>query len=394
MPTYLPYQPEQAELLPAHVIDVLGRNHLCFLIHRLVEDSDLSEFDQAYGDEGGQRPYAPQMMVKVWLYGFAVKVRTTRKLEQRLREDLGFRFLGGGCEPDHKTLSEFLRRHRGAIDGLFTQILLAMREAGMAQIGRVAIDSTRVKANASPDKIERQVRQQVRHWREGMEEETPDQEPGTQVDPGQGEVVQQRLRQRRAHAGDTVKRSTTDPEARFLKERGRFVLGYTGDIAVSADHFIVGQRVSQTAHDYASLVPMVEDVEQRCRQRPSQVLADSGFCTIANIQVLEQRDIDVYVPDTTLAHEINTGRPALSKVGRMALSSPDLHRMRKKLRSPAGRELYQHRKSMVEPVFGILKEQRGMRQFYRRGLAGVSIEWALAALAYNITRMYTRSQTG
>src|SRR6266853_2160437 len=106
MPNFLPYHPEQAELLPAHVRDVLGADHLCFLLHDVVESWDLQEFVDAYSDAGGQSPYHPRLMVKVWLYAFALNVRTTRKLEQRVREDLGFRFLAGGAAPDHKTLSE------------------------------------------------------------------------------------------------------------------------------------------------------------------------------------------------------------------------------------------------------------------------------------------------
>src|ERR1700692_664785 len=156
MPNFLPYHPEQAELLPAHVRDVLGADHLCFLLHEVVESWDLGEFVSAYSAAGGQSPYDPRLMVKVWLYAFALNVRTTRKLEQRVREDLGFRFLAGGAAPDHKTLSEFHRRHRAAIAESFTQVLVLLRRAGPARVGTVAIDSTRVKASASRDRVPRQ----------------------------------------------------------------------------------------------------------------------------------------------------------------------------------------------------------------------------------------------
>lgn len=141
MPNFQSYHPEQAELLPAHVRDVLGADHLCFLLHEVVEGWDLSEFEAAYSDAGGQSPYDPRLMLKVWLYAFALNVRTTRKLEQRVREDLGFRFLAGGAAPDHKTLSEFHRRHALAIRRLFTQVLRLLRKSGLAQVGTVAIDS-------------------------------------------------------------------------------------------------------------------------------------------------------------------------------------------------------------------------------------------------------------
>src|SRR5271155_88091 len=135
MPTYQPYSPEQAELLPAHVKDVLGADHLCFVVHEVVEACDLRVFKKQEEDAGGQRPYDPRMLLKIWLYGFSVNVRTTRKLEQRIREDLGFRYLAGGAEPDHKTLSEFHRRHREAITAMFTEVLLFLRRAGVGRVG-------------------------------------------------------------------------------------------------------------------------------------------------------------------------------------------------------------------------------------------------------------------
>ena len=253
MPSYQRYSPDQAELLPAHVKDVLGADHLCFLVHEVVESCDLSGFEKEEEDEGGQRPYDPRLMLKVWLYGFGVNVRTTRKLEQRIREDLGFRYLAGGAAPDHKTLSEFQRRHHAAIAELFTQVLLLLRRAGLARLGTVAIDSTRVKASASRDRVlredwlEQELRKKVQRWQKELDDD-PDREPGMRVGQEQVERVRQQL-QRLRQSGES-KLSTTDPEARFLRERGgRFVLGYTAEVAVSEDHFIVAQQVTQNKSD-------------------------------------------------------------------------------------------------------------------------------------------------
>src|ERR1035438_8056049 len=135
MPSYKPYHPEQAALLPAHVQDVLGANHLCFLVHDMVEQLDVSGFEASYGEAGGGRPYPSPLMIKVWLYAFALRVKSTRKLEQRVREDLGFRFLAGGSAPGHKTLSEFLRLHGKAVVQLFTQGLQLLRQGGGARLG-------------------------------------------------------------------------------------------------------------------------------------------------------------------------------------------------------------------------------------------------------------------
>jgi transposase len=390
MPTYQPYSPDQAELLPAHVKDVLGADHLCFVVHEVVEACDLSEFESSEPDAGGQRPYDPRMMLKIWLYGFSLNVRTTRKLEQRIREDLGFRYLAGGAEPDHKTLSEFQRRHRQKITAMFTEVLFFLRRAGMARVGTVAIDSTRVKASASPDRllrrdqIERELRKKVERWQQELEDD-PDRDPGTRV--GQAQIAQLRKQLKDLREKGEEKLSQTDPEARFLRERGRYVMGYTGELAVSEDHFIVAQRVTQNRNDNESLLPMVEQVEHQCGQRPERVLADSGFFSNRNLQQMHERGIEAYVPDSNLARELNSGEKARG-VGRMMVSDPYLKRMRRRLRSARGRAWYNKRKALVEPVLGTLKQQRGMRQFERRGLLAVAAEWALAAMAYNLVRYH------
>jgi transposase len=386
MPNYFPYQPEQAELLPRHVRDELPAGHLCFLIHELIEQQDMSQFDEAYSEEG-QKAYPPRLMLKVWLYGFAVNVRSTRKLERRIQEDLGFRFLAGGARPDHKTLSEFLRRHGAAIEELFTQVLGAVRQAGMARLGRVAIDSTRIKANASPERLVKVDRKQVRRWRREMTSEDPDQEPGLEVSREQAERVRQELQ--RAGEGGVSKQSQTDPEARFLRERGgRFRLGYNGEVAVSEDHFIVAVRVTQNATDNASLVPMVSEVERQCRSKPERVLADAGYYSAQNLDEMKRQGIDAYVPDSYLARELNSGEVARGYGRNPRVVHGETRSMRQKLRRPEERKMYEKRKSMVEPVIGTLKEQRGMRQFLRRGLAAVTLELTLAAISYNLTHFH------
>jgi transposase len=390
MPSYQRYSPDQAELLPAHVKDVLGADHLCFVVHEVVEACDLSEFDSEQDDAGGQRAYDPRMMLKIWLYGFCVNVRTTRKLEQRIREDLGFRYLAGGATPDHKTLSEFHRRHRETIVAMFTEVLMFLRRAGMVRLGTVAIDSTRVKGSASPDrllrqeKIEKELRKKVERWQRELDED-PDREPGMCVGSEQIGKLREQLRRLKESGEKTL--STTDPDARFVRERGRFVLGYTAEIAVSEDHFIVAQRVTQNKNDNEALVPMMDEVERGARQRPERVLADCGFFSNRNLREMHQRGIEAYVPDPNLARELNRGEKA-GGVGRMKVSDPHLKRARRRLRSVGGRAWYKKRKALVEPVFGTLKQQRGMRQFERRGKAAVAAEWALASIAYNLTRYH------
>src|SRR6202045_714988 len=153
MPSFYPYSPEQAYLLPPSVREVLSEKHLCFFVSRAVEQLDLSTFERAYGDEG-HPAYHPALMLKVWLYAYALGVTSSRRLEQRVREDLAFRYLAGGAAPDHWTLNAFRRRHAKGLNDLFTQVVEVARKSKMGKLGHVAIDSTRIAANASRDRVD------------------------------------------------------------------------------------------------------------------------------------------------------------------------------------------------------------------------------------------------
>lgn len=391
------YRPEQAALLPLHVRDVLSEKHLVFLISAMVEKQDLRAWEAAYSEEG-QRPYHPALLLKVLLYGFALGVRSSRKIEQRIREDLGFRYLAGGAEPDHKTLCEFLRRHGRRVNDLFTAVLEQLQTAGLGKLGVVALDSTRVKANASRDRVLTEAglraerarkRRQVRRWQRELLTMNADENPGGVV--AELERVQQRLAEipgelQKLRKSGLKRMSRTDADSRFLHSRDGFVLGYTAEAAVSEEGLIVAARVTQAPQDHASLVPLVDQTERRCGQRPERVLADAGFYSNENVEAMEERGVELYVPDSVLAREMKNGKAV---AGAPRICHPGLKRMRQRLRTPAGRKLYERRKGLIEPVFGTLKEHRGMRRFYRRGLPGVNAEFLLMALAFNLTRLHT-----
>jgi len=394
MSRYLPYSPDQGYLVPPRVDEVLEADHLCFFVHRVVERLDLSRFEEAYSAEGGML-YHPSLMLKVWLYGYALGVTSSRRLEQRIREDLAFRYLAGTARPDYWALNAFRRRHGRAINDCFTQVVELARALGMRQLGTVAIDATRIKASASPDKvvkIERaeraRTRQKVRRWQQACDTDDPNENAGSRVGAAIEAVEQTEL------AGElkplprpqrVLRRSLTDEDARFLRApHGRYVLGYTGEIAVSEDHLIVAQRVTQQATDNASLVPMAELVKTTCGSPPQRVVADSGYYSNHNLEQIEILGIEAYVPDSNLARELNLGHPADD----LRCRDPHQRRMRRKMRAETGRHLYRKRKAMVEPVFGVLKQQRNLREFRLRSLDKVAIEFALAATAYNLTRIH------
>jgi transposase len=399
MAKFLDYNPDQVYLLPPSVRDVLGPGHLCFFIRRVVTKLNLDAFRNEYGEEGGPA-YAPEMLVSVWLYAYALSVTSSRRLEQRIREDLAFRYLAAGAAPDHWTLNEFRRRHGKGLNDLFTQVVELARKAKMGKLGHVAIDSTRIAANASRYRIDTEqvlrdararIRRDIRRWQRQCDTEDPNEGAGVAV----GDEVMARLEKQlaeiparldRLHKAGLKKISRTDPDSRFLRERGGFTLGYTATLAVSEDHMILAQRVTQDTNDNEALLPMLEAVRRQCRGTPRRVSADSGFFSVDTLKALEQEGIDAYVPDSNLARWLNRGGRL-----RQGASDPAHRRMRRKLRDPAGRLIYQRRKAIVEPVIGVLKEQRGMRRFARRGLRQAAVELALAATAYNLTRLWRTS---
>jgi transposase len=392
------YDPGQAWLLPPSVEDVLGANHLCFFVHGIVERLDLKTIEDSYGEEG-QPGYDPRLLLKLWIYAYCLGVTSSRRLEQRTREDLGFRFLAGGAMPDFWTLNAFRRRHGRALNDVITQVVEWARGQGWARLGHVAVDSTRIAANASKQRIATEeklraeraaIRKQIRQWQKQCNVESAQEAGGTQMET---DAWQRRLEQipaqlKKLRKQGLKKMSETDPDSRFLRTRSGFELGYTADVAVSEDHIIVAQRVTHNPTDNQSLEEMVEQVEQRCGETPRRVSADSGFYKTEQIEAVMARGADVYVPDSNMAQELNGG-PSANQTGGCIRNPGELVRlMRDKLRSPEGRAIYQKRAALVEPVFGTIKEQRQGRKFRLRGLANVSIEFCLMTLAYNLTRLH------
>jgi hypothetical protein len=341
--------------------------------------------------------YAPELMLGVWLYAYATGMTSARRLSQRLGEDLALRFLAGGARVDNWALSAFRRRHARALNNAFTQILEMARSLGLGKLGRVAIDSTRIKANASPDGMDTEqtlrnmrakLRRNIRRWQQACDKD--DTEPGglrVAIEDAERKLAELPQRLERLRKSGQAKLSRTDADARFLRRRRGFELGYTGEIAMSEDHLIVAQRVTQESTDNESLSPMVEQIKLECGSPPEEVLADSGYFSIKNLEWLEQQEINACLPDSNMARSLNLGKRCKGRARAAAH-----RRMRQKLRSSSGRQAYAQRKTLVEPGFGVLKEQRGMRQFRTRGKEKVANEFTLANIAYNLTRMYSVEQ--
>jgi transposase len=420
---YRAYEPDQLFLMPPSLREWLTEDHLAYFVSDLVDDLDISEIEAVYEDEErGQPPYHPRMMTKVLIYAYCNGVFASRRIEKRLIEDVAFRVLAAGNTPDFRTLSDFRKIHRQAVEGLFAQVLFLARKARALKLGRVAIDGSKVKANASKHKAmsygrmkerEQELREEVRRLlsEADRQDEAEDRRFGRDRT---GEELPEELRRResrlerirqakralekeaRKEAQEAGKKQSppedkkqynfTDPQSRIMKGSDGFLQGYNCQIAVEENfQLIVGQAVTQEANDKEQLKPMVEAIEEQAGQKPGEVLADSGYCSEDNFKYLARRHIDGYVATERQKH----GEKRLPcKRGPLPKGASAVARMKRKLQTQVGRRIYAMRKAIVEPVFGQIKQVRGFRQFLFRGLEKVQREWALVCLTHNILKLH------
>ena len=427
--SYRPYLPDQEFLLPPSLRDWLPENHLAYFVSDVVDNLDLSAMDAVYGEEQrGQPPYDPRLLTKLLVYGYCVGVFSSRKIEQRLAEDIAFRVLAAGNAPNFRTISDFRKIHLQTLQGLFEQVLKIALEAGAMKLGRVALDGTKVKANASKHKAmsygrmrdkEQQIRAEVkellaqaeaadrnedqRYGKDRSGEELPAElqrrETRLKKIRQAKRALEQRAQEQAAAEGkpaeeaqpaDKDQYNFTDPESRIMRGADGFVQGYNAQAAVEPGlQLIVGQSVTAAANDKEQLIPMTEVMEQQSGQRPEAVLADSGYCSEENLEKLEaaepERKIEAYIATGKNKH--GEHRRACPR-GRLPKNVNRVQRMKRKLQTKAGRAVYAARKAIVEPVFGQIKQGRGFRQFLLRGIEKVRGEWALVCLTHNILKLY------
>lgn len=420
---YRLYEPDQLFLMPPSLREWLAEDHLAYFVSDLVDDLNLSEIEAVYEDEErGQPPYHPRMMVKVLIYAYCTGVFASRRIQKRLLEDVAFRVLAAGNTPDFRTLSDFRKIHRKAVEGLFEQVLRLALKAGAIKLGRVAIDGSKVKANASKHKAmsygrmkekERELREEVRRLL--SEADRQDQAEDTRYGRDRtGEELPEELRRRESRlerirqarraleeearrqaqeAGkepakpeDKKQYNFTDPQSRIMKGSDGFVQGYNCQIAVEENfQLIVGQALTQKANDKGQLEPMVEAIKEQAGQKPREVLADSGYCSEDNFKYLARRHIDGYVATGRQKHG---SKGPTCKRGPLPKGANAVERMKRKLQTQVGRRIYAMRKAIVEPVFGQIKQARGFRQFLLRGVEKVQMEWALVCLTHNVLKLH------
>ena len=432
--TYRPYCPDQMFLLPPSLRDWLPENHLVYFVSDVVDQLDLSKIESVYEKEDrGQPPYHPRMMTKVLVYAYCVGVFSSRKIQKRLVEDVAFRVLAAGNQPDYRTISDFRKLHLDALQDLFEQVLKLALTAGAIKLGRVALDGSKIKANASKHKAmtykrmkdeERNLRAEVRqllkqakaaddeedahYGKENSGDELPEElnrrETRLQKIREAKRALEQRAREEAQQADkdndserkaaaeekatpeDKAQYNFTDPESRIMKGSDGFVQAYNAQVVVEEGcQLIVAQAVTQEANDKKQVLPMVEAIETQAEQTPEQLLADSGYCSDENLKKLEAAPIDVYIATGRGKHGEKRGP---CKRGPLPKGATRVDKMTRKLQKKAGAAVYAARKAIVEPVFGQIKQARGFRQFLLRGINKVRGEWALVCATHNILKMY------
>jgi len=430
--TFRPCAPDQSLLFPPSPRDWLPEGHLAFFIADTVAALDLQAFYAPYeGDGRRNQPFEPQMMVTVLLYAYATGTFSSRRIARKIEEDVAYRVLAAGNFPAHRTIAEFRQQYLAAFEALFVQVVQIAREAGVVQLGAVAVDGSKVKANASKHKAmsygrmrdeERRLREQIAALTTQAEatDAAEDAEHGPDVrgDELPAELqrresrlaaiaaVKARLEARQA-AEDRQKGRTpddgrkgrgtkpfardfgvppddaqdnfTDPESRIMKASHGFDQCYNGQLAVDeTTQLIVATGLTNCAADNGELLPLITRAQATLGGAPPEVLADAGYRGEATFQTLEARGITAYI---SLGHEV---RPTQSPNPAHVAS----HRMADRLKSAVGRARYRRRKAIVEPVIGWIKEVLGFRRFSLRGVAKARGEWNVVCLAVNLKRLH------
>jgi transposase len=396
---FKPYEQRQGQLLPSFVDDALDPSDPVFFVDDVVEGLDLRAFEERYAALG-ERAYPPRLLLKLWLFGAIAGVYSGREIARRLHWDLRFRYLAGGLRPDFRTINRFRVRHAADFAVVLCETVRIARKAGLAKLGRVAIDGTKIRANTSRHKAMsrgrmddaeaqlddeiRQILAQIAETNDGEDDEHGDGDGGGGL-PDElclRERRRERIRQAReqleSEKGEALKdphqKSFADLEANMMKTgEGALTYCYNAQAATSEDGIVVASEISTGPNDAPLLVSMVEAVKQNTAKRPGTVLADTGYLSEANLAALRRRRQRCLV---AVGREAK--KPSKWPKGRLT------QRMHRMLRLPWARDLYGHRKTQGERPFAEIKQRMKFRRFSLRGKAKVRGEWDLVCAALNL----------
>ena len=425
------WNPKQKWLLPPSLEEFIPEGHAAHFVRDLVvEELDLTEIFETYVEERGFPPFHPSMMVALLLYAYTQGIYSSRRIARGCVERMDFGAVTGFQKPDFRTINLFRKRHLPALGGLFQQVLRLCRKAGLVALGHVALDGTKIKANASKhkamsydrmEKTESEFAELVKEWLD--QAEIADLAEDARFRNKQGDELPEwvsnkaerlrKIREAKAaleqEAAEKAKaerkgkdedddeeppeppkpdpkaqRNFTDPESRIMPMRsGGFEQCYNAQAGVDAQaQVIVACGVVATSTDTAQLLPMVDQVRANLGRKPACCSADAGYCSEENLRGLAVRKIRGYVATGRQKHGAKAAvNPGRGKPGTLIAA------MRERLARGGWRSPYRLRKQVVEPVFGQIKQGRGFRQFLLRGLAKVQEEWRLICTAHNLLKL-------
>jgi len=442
---FQPINRDTPYLLPPSLQDWLPEKHLARFVIDIVDQLDLSKLVTRYGG-GGKQPYHPAVLLALLFYGYATGIFSSRKLEQATHDSVAFRFITGDTHPDHDTIAIFRKRFLPELEGLFVQILVVARVMGIFKLGKVSLDGTKIKANASKhkamswdyaNKLEEQLLREVQELLKRAERADSEDEPEIDIPDELArredrlaaikkakEEIERRaqerfeveqaeyeakLKQRRDKEARTGKKARgrepkppepgprdkdqinfTDGESRIMPSSEGFVQGYNAQAAVDIEsHLIVENHITQQSNDKLEIEPTLESLKETEAHlgKVEALLADAGYFSADNVAHCEDAQITPYISDHRERHHLPWDE-------RFRTPSPcpedadAVTAMAYRLRTAEGKAIYARRKSTVETVFGIVKEVMGFRRFHLRGLDAAQGEWNLVCMAWNLKRMY------
>ncbi len=451
MSRFIPVDRQTDYLLPPSVDEWLPDDHLARFVVEVVEQLDLSALTRRYAGRG-HKAHHPAVLLGLMVYGYATGVYSSRKIERATYDSVAFRYLAANTHPDHDTLATFRRRFLPELEQLFVQVLLLAREMKLLKLGTIALDGTKLKANASKHKalsyghakkLEAQFKAEVKALTQRAEAADQDDASDGMDIPAEIARREQRLaaiaeakatiearakerddveqaayqekmtrRETQRNAGkkprgrdpkpptggprDTDQVNLTDPQSRIMPVTGKgFDQCYNAQAAVDTDTMLVTHvHVTQATNDKQQVMPLLTAWKgyPEALGRPICLLADTGYFSAANVEACQAHDIEPLLAMKRDVHHLPVFERFAADPPAPESDNP-VEQMAHRLKTQAGRALYALRKHTVEPVFGIIKHVMGFRQVSLRGLDKVSGEWRLATMAWNIKRMH-RLTTG
>jgi transposase len=446
--TYRDWSTDQSYLFPPSPHDWLPEGDLVYFLLDTVATLDLTPILAHYERElRGQPPFHPRMMVALLLYCYATGTRSSRRIMKRCHVDVACRVIVGQDIPDFRTLSDFRKIHLARLEALFVEVLKLCALAGLARVGTIALDGTKVKANANAsrhkamsydrmkteeERLKKEIAdilaeaqtadnaEDLQHGPDRRGDELPDELARRQSRlakiQGARKLLEERARieateeaARRQAEGKSPPTTPpaeavpdpkdqinfTDPESRIMKASNQGWDQCGNAQAVTNEHqIILAADVTDQANDARQAVPMVDQTRANLdaagvTEAIKAALGDAGYYSESNATALEQRGIDPYLATERLKHH---EKVAAAPRGRIPVGLPAKQRMARKLRTKKGREMYAKRKGMIEPIFGQLKQVLGFRRFSLRGLASMRGEWRLMATVHNRLKLWRNDQ--